>query len=96
MEKAGTGIKRITESCKKNNNKVSFGFSDAFLVTINTNIKEDVTENVKEDVTETRSDLILALIRNNKKFTTSEIGQKINISRRTVAREIDALNLHYS
>ena len=86
MEKAGTGIRRVKETCAKNGNKVSFDFSDAFWVEIESN-NIDVTENV----TEKRIKEILTLLNNNAKITTTEISIKLNVTRRTIARDIEKL-----
>ena len=48
MEKAGTGIKRVKDACKINNNKVEVDFTDAFWVKIISNEK-NITENVTEN-----------------------------------------------
>jgi predicted HTH transcriptional regulator len=38
MEKAGTGIKRVTNACIKNGNEVNFEFSDSFWITMKSNV----------------------------------------------------------
>jgi ATP-dependent DNA helicase RecG len=50
MEKAGTGIKRVTDACNANGNKCTFNFSDAFWVTIKSNVTNKVGEKVGEKV----------------------------------------------
>jgi ATP-dependent DNA helicase RecG len=50
MEKAGTGIKRVTNACIENGNKVNFGFSDSFWITIETNNTDNVVDKVVEKV----------------------------------------------
>ena len=57
MEKAGTGINRVTDACLENGNKLSFDFSDSFWITIKSN--EDVTENVTENVTDNVTMLLI-------------------------------------
>ena len=44
MEKAGTGIQRITNACRANGNNCIFDFTDAFWITIESN--KDVGVNV--------------------------------------------------
>ncbi|MCK9321535.1 MAG: putative DNA binding domain-containing protein [Bacteroidales bacterium] len=63
MEKAGTGIKRVSDACISNGNRVDFDFSDSFWITMHSNnldanldkvvdkVVEKVPENVGDDVT---------------------------------------------
>ncbi len=85
MEKAGTGIKRIKEACRKNGNKVEFFFSDAFTIEISSN---DTGYNVTDNVTD-RQNRVLLLIKQNIKISTREIAELLGISKRTVLRELD-------
>ena len=48
-------------------------------------------ENVTESVTENREDSILRLIKNNKTITTSKLAQQLNVTRRSIARDIENL-----
>ena len=48
MEKAGTGIQRITNACKVNGNNCIFDFTDVFWITIESN--KDVGVNVSVNV----------------------------------------------
>ena len=89
MEKAGTGIKRMTDSCRVNGNKVNFNFSDSFWITIHSN--QNVTDNVTDNVTENRSKQIIELIKENNKITTKELAKRLNVTRRTIARDIENL-----
>ena len=41
MEKAGTGIKRVTNACDENVNEVNFEFSDSFWVTMKSNVTDN-------------------------------------------------------
>ncbi|MBC8345003.1 MAG: HTH domain-containing protein [Candidatus Marinimicrobia bacterium] len=70
---------------------MSFSFSDAFWITFKSNITEGVTKNVTENVTENRDQSILKLIRTNKHISTTELSQTLNVSRRTIARDIEKL-----
>jgi len=93
MEKAGTGIKRIKEACRKNGNKVEFFFSDAFTIEISSNdtgynVTDNVTNNVTDNVTD-RQNRVLLLIKQNIKISTREIAELLGISKRTVLRELD-------
>jgi len=94
MEKAGTGIKRITDACTSNKNKVFFDFTDAFWVTFESNVldvTENVTDNVTKNVTDNREQSILNLILTNKYITTTKLAQMLNVTRRTIARDIESL-----
>jgi ATP-dependent DNA helicase RecG len=87
MEKAGTGIKRVTDACNINGNACSFSFSDAFWV----KMKSNVTDNVTDNVTNNRLDIILEFIKNDNTITTEEIAKKMDVSKRTILRDIDKL-----
>ena len=50
-----------------------------------------VTEDVTEDVIEDREDVIVKFMQENSELTTTEIAKKINVSRRTIARDINKL-----
>ena len=54
MEKAGTGVKRISDSCKENGNKILFDFTDSFWTVIQSNaVYEDkVPDKVPDKLTE--------------------------------------------
>lgn len=47
MEKAGTGIKRVTDACNVNGNECNFSFSDAFWVKMKSNVSDKLSENQK-------------------------------------------------
>jgi len=98
MEKAGTGIKRVTNACTKNGNKVSFDFSDSFWVTIESNITEKVVEKVAEKVVEKvvenlseNQKKIIELVGRDKYITASEIAREIGISHRKVQENMAKL-----
>ena len=57
----------------------------------NKGVTEDVTEDLIEDVTEDREDVIVKFMQENSELTTTEIAKKINVSRRTIARDINKL-----
>ena len=82
MEKAGTGIKRVTNACIKNGNKVNFDFSDSFWVTIKSNDTDKVTDNQQT---------IMRAIKANNKVTTSELAQIVGISQRKIKENISKL-----
>ena len=86
MEKAGTGITRVTNACIDNGNKVSFDFSDSFWVTIHSN--ENVTENVPENVPENRLNLIIELIKIDAHISMLDLSKKIGVNHKTVKRDI--------
>lgn len=90
MEKAGTGIKRVSNACVLNGNKLKFDFSDSFWVTIKSNVTDNVTNNVTDNVTD-REQIIFDKIKQNKKVTTTEIAHQLNVSKRTVLRDIEKL-----
>ena len=91
MEKAGTGIKRVTNACVENGNEIYFEFSDSFWVTIKSNGAGNVTENVTENVTNKRYDLILKLLKINNKITVDEIAKRLNVTKRTIIRDIEKM-----
>jgi ATP-dependent DNA helicase RecG len=51
MEKAGTGIQRIKDACKANNNTCDFNFSDAFWLTMHSNFSAEATAEATAEVT---------------------------------------------
>jgi len=107
MEKAGTGIKRMTNACTENGNKVHFEFSDSFWITIQSNKKtfivddeakgvaqyvtDNVTDNVTENVTEKRHIDILAQMKRNNRITLDQLAATIKVTRRTIIRDIEKL-----
>ena len=87
MEKVGTGIKRIQEECKKNNNKVEITPSEHHFHVTSESFKE---ERMKEG-SEKSSEKILSLIRENPKISAKEISEIIGISSRDVEKNIAKL-----
>lgn len=67
MEKAGTGIKRVSDACLSNGNRVDFDFSDSFWITIHSNNVDEkmdnVTDNVTENVTDNDTDRLKVIIK---------------------------------
>jgi len=90
MEKADTGIKRVTNACIENGNKVDFEFSDSFWVTIYSN-KSTVTANDTDNDTDNRLNRIISLISENKYITTRELAHKCSVSQATIKRDIEKL-----
>lgn len=88
MEKAGTGIKRIMEACENNGNRVDFSFSDAFTIEMFSNVTDNVTDNGTDNVTD-RQEQILALIKENRNISTQRIAEYLNVSKRTILRDIE-------
>ena len=90
MEKAGTGIQRVTDACIKNNNKINFEFSDSFWVTIETNITEKVGEKVGENLTENQKKIVDA-IRTDKYISAKKLASEVGISQRKVEENLAKL-----
>ena len=88
MEKAGTGIKRVTNACKSNENQVSFNFSDSFWVTIRSN--EKVVEKVVENITDNQK-TIVELIKGNQHISARELAIEVGISHRKIQENIAKL-----
>jgi len=81
MEKAGTGIKRVTNACDNNDNKITFNFSDSFWVTIKTNIHKD---NNKDVPVNDRQKAIIAAIQNNNKITINQLADICKVNEKTI------------
>jgi len=97
IERYGSGIKRIINICEEYGVKhpkfeeVSNGFR-VVLFKEKTNVTKDVTTNVTKDVTkDSRSLKILELIKENPSITTSEIALQLELTPRTVLRDINQL-----
>ncbi len=90
MEKAGTGIKRVTNACVENGNEVNFEFSDSFWVTMKTNVTDKVTDRVTDRVTDNQQTIILAIKENNK-VTTSDLAEIVGISQRKIKENMAKL-----
>lgn len=91
MEKAGTGIRRVTDACSENGNKYNFSFSDAFWVTIETNILDNVPDNVPDDVPDKRIEFLLELIKKNNQVLLKDLAITLQVSTRTIRRDIEKL-----
>ncbi len=99
MEKAGTGIQRVKNDCRNNGNNVYFTFADSFWVTIKTNrnsnvlkdVLDNVPDNVLDNVLDNRLEKIINLIRKNNKILLREISDQLNVSKRTIRRDIEKL-----
>jgi len=89
MEKAGTGIKRVKNACKANNNTVNFDFTDAFWVKIYSN-KVKVGEKVGEKLTNNQQ-LIIKYISIDKTISAKKLSEKIGISDRKIEENIKKL-----
>jgi len=83
MEKAGTGIKRVTDACVENSNEVYFDFSDSFWVTIESNVPENVPEN--------RLTTIIDLIKNDIRISMLDLSKRLNVNHKTIKRDIEKL-----
>lgn len=87
MEKVGTGIKRIQEECKKNNNKVEIKPSEYhFHVTFESSKEERMKGGSEKSL-----EKILSLIRENPKISAKEISEIIGISSRAVEKHLAKL-----
>jgi len=90
MEKAGTGIKRVTNACIKNGNKVNFEFSDSFWITIKTNETEKVGEKVGVKLTENQR-IILNQMQNDPFTSAKALAETVGISVRKIETNIRKL-----
>lgn len=93
MEKVGTGIQRIRDSCLKNGNKVEFRFSDAFWVEIRSvdKVGEKSSEKSSEKGSEKSSEKILDIIRKEPYITIEKLSDAIGLSTRAVEKQISRL-----
>jgi len=93
IEKYGSGISRIMNYFKEAGlPKPKFGnISGGFQVTIFS--QENVTENNIENVTETenKENEIIDLINKNNYISTTEIAEKLSVSRMTIHRYLEKL-----
>ena len=55
------------------------------------NVTENVAENVTENVTEKREEIILKYLKENPKLSTTELAEKLGVTRMTIHRDIDSL-----
>lgn len=91
MEKAGTGIKRVRDACKTNSNNIHFNFTDAFWVTIETNVTDNVVDSVVDSVVDNRLKKIIELVTEDNQISASQMAKILNITSRTVQRDIGKL-----
>ena len=96
IEKYGSGYIRVRNEIR-DYPTMTFKYKEVgngFLVNLKYE-KQKITsryhENVTENVTENRERLILNIIKENKNITTTELSKKLNVTRRTIARNIDNL-----
>ena len=98
MEKVGTGINRMKESCRLNDNRLSFNFTDSFSVEIyakdraNEGVNEGVNEGANEGVNEGVKSLY-ALIMNNPNNRTNFFAKELNTSVKNIERWIKQLKV---
>lgn len=96
MEKAGTGIKRVTDACFENGNTCIFEFTDAFWITIHSNSKvadkvaDKVVEKVAENLTLNQK-TIIELMKQNQYISARELAVAIGISHRKTQENISKL-----
>jgi len=96
MEKAGTGIKRVTDACFENGNNCIFEFTDAFWITIHSNSKvadkvaDKVVEKVAENLTLNQK-TIIELMKQNQYISARELAVAIGISHRKTQENISKL-----
>jgi len=85
MERAGTGIERIKNFCKKNGNKVKFDFDNfCFFTIINKKDKMESSEKTTQKTVEKTVEKILNLIKDNPRLTQVELSAKTGLTRRGV------------
>ena len=94
VEQLGSGIPRILktygETCfyfSENFTRMSFPIDKEF----QKNITDKVTKNVTKNVTENRAKEILKLIKINNKINTEEMAISLNVTKRTILRDIEKL-----
>lgn len=80
MERVGTGIKRIKESCRKNGNRVYFSYSDSFFVEISRGAQDEAQDKA-QDKAQVRKKILMAL--RIKPLSTSEILKKSGLKSRS-------------
>jgi predicted HTH transcriptional regulator len=86
MEKVGTGINRIKNSCNENGNKVFFEFDDSFFVNILTN-RKNIPKNIPK---KERQELILKVVKENK-FNQKSFASIIGVNVKTIKRDVREL-----
>jgi len=102
IEKYGSGIRRIIDYFKTENlPEPEFrNISDGFMVTILGKEKDDVTKDVTKIVTkdvtkdvtkEDRAEVIIEMISKKPEITVNAMAESLNLTRRTVLRELQQL-----
>ena len=102
IEKYGSGIRRIIDYFKTENlPEPEFrNISDGFMVTILGKEKDDVTKDVTKIVTkdvtkdvtkEDRAEVIIEMISKKPEITVNAMAESLNLTRRTVLRELQKL-----
>lgn len=104
IEAWGRGIAKITSGFKNEGLKIPVFETTmgGIMVTIErpgkdkksnkkNNVTENVTENVTNNVTNKRHDLILKLLIINNKITVDEIAERLNVTKRTIIRDIEKM-----
>ena len=98
IEKYGSGFKRIRNELKQypTMNLEYKEIPNGFLVELNYTKQKTVSnfdagENVTENVTENRIQLIIDVIKQNNQISIDELALKLNVTRRTIIRDIEKL-----
>ena len=93
LEKYGSGIGRIINYFKAANLPLPTfeNHSGGFLVSVFAFDKRELRENVTENVTENRIMTIIKLLAKDNKLTTEQLAQKLNVTQRTILRDIEKL-----
>ena len=98
IEKYGSGFKRIRNELKQypTMNLECKEIPNGFLVELNYTKQKTVSnfdagENVTENVTENRIQLIIDVIKQNNQISIDELALKLNVTRRTIIRDIEKL-----
>ena len=98
IEKYGSGFKRIRNELKQYQtmNLEYKEIPNGFLVELNYTKQKTVSnfdagENVTENVTENRIQLIIDVIKQNNQISIDELALKLNVTRRTIIRDIEKL-----
>ena len=86
VEQLGSGIPRIL----KTYGETCFYFSENF-TRMRFPIDQEFQKNVTENVTENRAKEIVKLIKINNKINTEEMAISLNVTKRTILRDIEKL-----
>ncbi len=100
IEKYGSGFIRIRKQIASyptmafNYRNEGYGFFAEFSYTqqkTTNDVTDSVTNNVADNVTENRRLMILSLIKEDNKISITRISAKLNVTRRTIIRDIEVL-----